>query len=142
GGGCAGEEGRGGGAPGGGKGGALLAPPLQNMAGGLGIGARRAGLAAPHAGCRVPGRLRILPATRYTTVSTNPAWARTSRQRRPSRAPLPWSASLPGRAPSVALLIVLARPRADPSTKRSTTQARLSGDALTLVEARWPCRRR
>jgi hypothetical protein len=35
-------------------------------------------LGAPHAGCRDPRRLRILPATQYSSVSTRPAWTRTS----------------------------------------------------------------
>jgi hypothetical protein len=68
--------------------GARHASPLRNSQLWRGSYRRRAGdvaewtglraLTAPQAGCRDPRRLRILPATRYRTVSTIPAWARTS----------------------------------------------------------------
>src|SRR6516162_6076697 len=58
-----------------------VARGLQNPRQRLGIVDRLAGREAPQAGCRDPSRLRILPATRYRTVSTIPAWARTSERR-------------------------------------------------------------
>jgi len=101
------------------------------MTGELGIVDRRAGLAAPHAGCRVPGRLRILPATRYTTVSTNPAWARTSLQRCPSRAPLALEHLVARGAPSGVRSIVLAPPAGKPLDQTvDHPEARLRADAL------------
>src|SRR5271157_2077696 len=60
-----------------------VARGLQNRRRRLGIVDRLAGREAPQAGCRDPSRLRILPATQYRTVSTIPAWARTSERRSP-----------------------------------------------------------
>ena len=49
-----------------------VASELQNIARGLGIVDRRAGLGGPHAGCRDPSRLRILTATRYRDCQYKP----------------------------------------------------------------------